>query len=139
MKDSRKGAIIITGLTAPPEKHEYNTAKYFAERGFDVIFIPPRHIKGVPNPDFIMAGKIWETKSPLDYNKSSFEYIFKKATAQSDHIIFDLRRIRKYKDEQIYLNEIKKRSQWRKIKTLLVIDSNEKLLTIKGKFVSMEL
>ena len=54
-------------------------------------------------------------------------------------LFFDLRRIRKYKDEQIYLNEIKKRSQWRKIKTLFVIDSNEKLLTIKGKFVSMEL
>ena len=65
--------------------------------------------------------------------------ILKRQLLNPTILFFDLRRIRKYKDEQIYLNEIKKRSQWRKIKTLFVIDSNEKLLTIKGKFVSMEL
>ena len=38
MKNIKKGKIDISALNVPPEKHEYGTAKYFADRGFDVVF-----------------------------------------------------------------------------------------------------
>ena len=102
MKNGKKGRIDISALNVPPEKHEFETAKYFADRGFDVVFIGPHYIIGAKNPDFEIAGKIWETKSPTKYSKSSFEDNFKKAVKQSEHIIFDLRRLSE-KDEVKYL------------------------------------
>ena len=133
MKNVKKGKIDISALNVPPERHEYETAKYFTDRGYDVIFIGPHYITGVNNPDFEMAGKIWETKSPIKYSESSFEDNFKKAAKQSGHIIFDLRRLSK-KDETKYLQEIIKRKKSRKIKTLLVITRDGRLLTEKGYF-----
>ena len=130
----RKGGIDISELNVPPEKHEYETAKYFANRGFDVIFIGPHYIEGMNNPDFRMVGKIWETKSPIKYSKSSFEDNLKKATRQSEHILFDLRRLNK-KDEKKYLSELKRRKNSRNIKTLLIITRDGRLLTFKGNLV----
>ena len=39
MKNDKIGKIDISELNVPPEKHEYETAKYFAKRGYDVEFI----------------------------------------------------------------------------------------------------
>ena len=133
MKSIKKGKIDISALNAPPEKHEFETAKYFTDRELDVVFIGPHYIVGTNNPDFEMAGKIWETKGPTKYSKSSFEDNFKKATKQSEHIIFDLRRLSE-KDETKYLQEIRKRKESYKIKTLLVITRDGRLLTEKGCF-----
>ena len=133
MKEIRVGHIDISALNTPPEKHEYETAKYFARRYKDIVFIKPSSIKGQHTPDFLMCGKMWEIKCPLVYSKSSFEDIFRKATKQSCHIIFDLRRLRK-SDVRIYVYNITKRSKSQKIKTLLVITSDGQLLTIKGRF-----
>ena len=133
MKKIRKGRIDISELNVPPEKHEYETAKYFADRGFDVKFIRPSDIKGATSPDFEMAGKIWETKSPIKFSKSSFEDNFKKASKQSENLIFDLRRLNKG-DEKRYYHGIQIRKKARKIKTLLVISKDGRLLTEKGHF-----
>ena len=40
------GKIDISVLNVPPEKHEFDTAKFFAKMGYDVEFIKPRHIRG---------------------------------------------------------------------------------------------
>ena len=133
MEQSRRGNIDISELNVPPEKHEYETAKYFANRSFDVVFIKPSDIKGRHTPDFWMQDKMWETKSPIKYSKSSFEDNLKKAVRQSEHIIFDLRRLSK-KDGDKYLVELAKKKKSRKIKTLLVITKDGRLLTEKGKF-----
>ena len=134
MRKIKKGRIDISALNVPPEKHEYETAKYFASRGFDVIFLKPSDIKGMNSPDFEMARIMWETKSPIKYSKSSFEDNFKKAAKQSKNIIFDLRRLNK-QDEIKYFQEIRKRKNTHKIKTLLVISRDGRLLTEKGSFV----
>ena len=136
--ENNKGKIDISVLNVPPEKHEYETAKYFANRGLDVIFIKPSDIKGQLTPDFWMKGKMWETKSPIKYSKSSFEDNLKKATKQSKHIIFDLRRLGD-SDEGKYLKELDKRKKSRKIKTLLVITKDGRLLTLKGKFDNIKI
>lgn len=133
MKNFKKGKIDISALNVPPEKHEYETAKYFADRGFNVVFLGPHYMVGINNPDFEMVDKIWETKSPIKYSKSSFEDNLRKAVKQSKHIIFDLRRLND-NDETKYLREIRKRKKSHKIKTLLVITRDGRLLTEKGYF-----
>ena len=127
------GKIDISALYYPPERHEYETAKYFARLGFNIIFIKPRSTKGIHDPDFSMKNRNWETKSPKIYSKSSFEYNLKKAQKQSEYIIFDLRRL-SVVDSQKYLKELIKWNATTKIKTLLVITKDGKLLDIKGRF-----
>ena len=128
----KPGKIDISALYYPPERHEYETAKYFARLGFDIVFIRPRSIKGRHDPDFLMKNRGWETKSPKTYSKSSFEYNCRKAQKQSEHIIFDLRRLSTV-DSEKYANELMRWSATKKIKTLLIITKDGKLLDVKGE------
>ncbi|MBR6505739.1 hypothetical protein IKT18_02820 [Candidatus Saccharibacteria bacterium] len=52
MSKNRMGYIDISALNSLPEKHEYETAKFFSLRGYDVTFIKPSSIKGQHTPDF---------------------------------------------------------------------------------------
>lgn len=133
MKNHKIGRVDYSALNKEPEPHEKYTAKYFSRLGYDIFFIKSSNIKGSHSPDFQMAGKNWETKSPITYSDSSFEDNFKKAKKQSGHIIFDLRRLSQ-RNEEKYLKELAKRSKSNKIKTLLVINRSGKLLTMKGLF-----
>lgn len=133
MKNNKIGKIDISELNVPPEKHEYETAKYFAKRGYDLKFIGPHYIEGFKNPDFKMCGKVWETKSPIGNSLLTFIDNYKKAKKQSDHIIFDLRRL-SLKSERICLKMLKGKVKSPNVKTLLVITRDGQLLTIKGKF-----
>lgn len=127
------GKIDIAELNVPPEKHEYETAKYFAKRGYSVVFIKPSDTSGFNSPDFRMRGKIWETKSPIGNSLQTFVDNYKKAKKQSENIIFDLRRLN-LKSEQICLKMLKGKAKSPSIKTLLVITRDGQLLTIRGKF-----
>lgn len=132
LKGKVVGEIDISALNVPPEKHEFDTAKYFAELGYNIEFIKPRYIKGQKNPDFRMNGKMWETKSPTKYSNATFEFNLKKAMKQSDNIIFDLRRL-KEQDETLYLKNLVYRAKARKIKSLIVITRDDTKLDIKGR------
>ena len=131
MRHIKKGRLDYSDLNVPPEKHEYETAKYFVDRGLDVSFIRPSSVKGTNSPDFRMNGKIWETKSPTKYSKRSFEDNFKKAIKQSCHIVFDLRRL-SIKDEIIYRRELQKWSCVHGVSSLIVITRDGRILTIRG-------
>lgn len=137
MKNVKIGKIDTTELNVPPEKHEYETAKYFSNRGHNVKFIKPSSIKGFNSPDFKMCGKIWGTKSPTSSSDTSFEHNFRKAVKQSENIIFDLRRLN-IKVERKYIVKLKKASVLPNIKTLLVITLDGRLLTLRGKFDSIK-
>ena len=89
-----KGKIDISNLDYPPERHEFETAKYFAEIGKNIAFLKPSSIKGVHTPDILMDGIEWEIKSPQGSSKRTIENNFRNAVAQSRYIIFDLRRIK---------------------------------------------
>ena len=127
------GLIDISELNTPPEKHEYETAKYFAARGMDIVFIKPSDVKGTNNPDFIMDGKIWEIKSPTGSSIRTYEDSFKKALKQSENIIFDLRRLEK-PNEIKCIKRLKYMKDVPKLKRLLIITKDGRLLTIKGEF-----
>ena len=132
------GKIDIAELNVPPEKHEYETAKYFANRGYNVKFVKPSDVKGFNSPDFKMCGKIWETKRPTSSSNDSFEHNFRKAVKQSGNIIFDLRRL-DMKVERKYISKLKKASNLPRLKILLVITLDGQLLTLRGRFDSIKL
>lgn len=133
MRRSKFGKIDYSELNSKPEVHELATAKYFSKMGFDVVFLRPSNIKGSNNPDFLLAGKVWETKSPIGKSRRTFEDDYRKAVKQSSNIIFDLRR-KSQSEEKWCIEKLKNHSINSAIKTLVVITHDEKLLTLKGDF-----
>ena len=87
------GIIDVSRLGTPPEKHEMETARVFADLGKNVTFIRPSSIPNVHSPDILMDGIEWEMKSPTGSSKRTIEICFRKAVKQSNNLIFDLRKI----------------------------------------------
>ena len=56
------GTIDISQLKTPPEKSEFETAKYLAEKGKSIVFIRPSSIPNQHRPDILMDGLEWEIK-----------------------------------------------------------------------------
>ena len=124
------GIIDISDLTVPPEKHELNTARTFAQIGKNIKFLRPSNIKGNHTPDFVMDGKMWEAKSPQSRNLRNIKDNLHDATKQSQNIVIDLQRIKM--DEQECLAGIHHEAFMRKsIKRLIVITKTRDILTIK--------
>ena len=121
------GTIDISQLNTPPEKHEFEAAKFFADRGKDIVFIKPSDIPGVHTPDIKMDGVEWELKCPQGDSKRTIEQNFRKAMKQSQYIIFDLRRIKV--SEKLCLAQLKEFFDTKKrVKRLLIIRKNGDLL-----------
>ena len=123
----KHGKIDISQLKIPPERHELETAKYFAALGYDIEFIPPSNSPNMRTPDIYMDGVSWEIKCPRGRSKRTIENNFRKAKEQSENIIFDLRRI-SISEEKCIL-ELKQRfAQKRDVKRLPIIKKNGELL-----------
>lgn len=122
----KTGKIDISQLNTPPEKHEFETAKYFAELGKDIVFLKPSSIPNLHTPDIRMDGVEWEMKSPTGNSKRTIETNLRNAAKQSHYIIFDLRRIQVSEKQCIAQLErlFNSRSD---IKRLLVIKKNKTL------------
>ena len=88
-----KGIIDISKLNNPPDKAEFEVAKFFAHQGKDVVFIPPSAIPKQHRPDILMDGVEWEIKCPVGSSKRTIENNLRKALTQSHNVIFDLRHI----------------------------------------------
>ena len=128
MKKEIKGSIDISQLNTPPEKHEFETAKYFADRGKKIVFIKPSAVPGVHTPDILMDGQEWEIKSPDGSSKRTIETNFRKAIKQSRYIIFDLRRIKL--PEKNCIAQLEKEFNSRPyLKKLYIIKKNGELIT----------
>ena len=126
------GKIDISKLKISPEKHELKVARFLAELGYDVEFIPPSNIPGVHRPDILMQGIEWEIKSPKGKGKNTIQKNFKIAVKQSHFIIFDLRRVNIAEEKCIF--EIEKQMKLRPyMKRLLVICKNETLLELPSR------
>lgn len=113
------GKIDISQLKIPPEKHELDTARYFAERGHDIEFIPPNNSPNMHTPDIKMDGVEWEIKCPSGKSARTIENNFRKAAKQSHYIIFDLRRCSIPESQSLV--RLKKEFDDRHAKRLLVI------------------
>ncbi len=124
------GRVDISKLKVPPEKHELETARYFAERGHDVEFIPPNYSPKMHTPDVIMDGVAWEIKCPTGKSKRTIENNFRAAVAQSHNIVFDLRRIQV--SESQCLSQLESKFQSRTyVRRLLIIKKDGELVEMK--------
>jgi len=95
------GTIDISQLKTPPEKSEFETAKYLAEKGKNIVFIRPSSIPNQHRPDILMDGLEWEIKCPKGKSRRTIENNMRKAIMQSHNIIFDLRHIKLSEDKSI--------------------------------------
>ena len=123
------GKIEISKLNVPPEKHELETARYFATRGYDIEFIPPSNIPEVHRPDILMLGIEWEIKCPIGKGRNTISRNIKQAVKQSENIIIDLRRIA-LPEKQCIIQIEKQVHERRSIKRILVIKKDQELLDI---------
>lgn len=80
------------------ESLEEKTANYLKLYGFTIDVIRPNSAPKTKNPDFLIAGAIWEIKSPISSKESTVKERFRKAKDQSDRIVFDLRNISKHSE-----------------------------------------
>ncbi len=125
-KKSVTGNIDISQLDVPPEKHEFETAKFFAAMGKDIVFLKPSNNPKTHTPDIRMDGVEWEMKCPIGDSKRTIETNFRKAVLQSKYIIFDLRRIKV--PEKLCLSQLEKEFSSRKyLKRMYVIRKNGEL------------
>ena len=93
MKKKKVIGKIIIPHGVYPEKYELETVNVLIENG-DVEFILPSRTKGVRNPDILYMGLKWEIKCPTGKSKWTINRHFKKASRQSENIIFDSRKIK---------------------------------------------
>ena len=114
------GTIDISQLNSPPEKLEFETAKFISEKGKDIVFIRPSSIPYQHRPDIFMDGIEWEIKCPKGKSQRAIENNMRKAVIQSCFNIFDIRFIRLLEKQCVsqLTNQFYSRS---KIKKLLII------------------
>ena len=124
-----KGKIDISNLDYPPERHEFETAKFFADMGKDIVFLKPSTVKGEHTPDILMDGFEWEIKSPQGSSKRTIENNFRNAVAQSRYIIFDLRRV-KLHDNQCTAKLEREFKARKYLKRMLIIKKDGTLIEI---------
>ena len=129
MISMNRGNIDVSNLDYPPEKHEFETAKFFADMGKDIVFLKPSTNKGEHTPDILMDGFEWEIKSPPGNSKRTVENNFRNAVVQSRYIIFDLRRIRLHDNQCVTKLEKEFRAR-RYLKKLLIIKKDGTLIEI---------
>jgi hypothetical protein len=122
---SRQQGKIIVPAGALPEKHELETASFFATLGKDVEFQLPSRTKGVKTPDALIDGVLFEMKSPIGGGKRTLQTCLQRATKQSKNIIIDLRHTALKTDYclSILNREFKLRSS---IKRLIIITKSER-------------
>ena len=126
------GTIDISQLNTPPEKHEFETAKYFALRGKDITFLKPSDIPNIHTPDILMDGTEWEMKCPSGNSKRTIETNVRQAVKQSHYIIIDLRRIKV--PEKTCLTQLERLFYSRKdIRKMMVIRKNQELIEYPKK------
>lgn len=120
-----KGNLTQNGVHL--KEHEYQTVKFFLERGVDVELIPTSSIKNLRMPDIMMQGVAWEMKSPEGKGKNTIRNTIQNGEHQSNSLIVDLRRIKL--DESVAIKELEMHFKLSKrVRRLKIITKDEKLL-----------
>ncbi len=123
----KRGCITPNGVAL--EKHEYNTVLFFTELGFDVGLIPRSNKIGERSPDVWMQGLSWEMKAPKGDGSSLMKNTIQKAVRQSENVIIDLRRTKRYQVK--CLKEIER--EFRNSKSLRRL----KIITKTGRLIEL--
>lgn len=120
MAKSQGKIIIHAGSEVWP--HELKTAEALISAGYSVEFLPKDEADNRHSADALIDGIVFEMKSPESSHLSVVDKNIKKALSQSCNIVFDSKRMKNAKDEQV-LHELEKSiSSRRKIKSLIFVD-----------------
>lgn len=122
------GHIVKNGVKL--ESHEEDTIELLCKYGFSIEVIKPTNIPHSSNPDFLIEGTIWETKSPEGSKESTIDRKFHEAGHQANNFILDLRRIKlvAYRAEKEALKQFK---YSRSIRRLILITKEGEVLDIR--------
>ena len=119
------GKVNKNGVITEP--HEDSTILYLTQFGFNIDLIKPTNAHKTKSADIFMSNSIWEIKSPTTNKESTIKEDFRKAKSQSDRIIFDLRRIKKY-DEDVEKQLVKLFSNRGRVRIMIIIRKNGKVV-----------
>lgn len=119
--NDRRGQVNKNKIRLEP--HEEKTINYLTLYGFDIEVVRPVNTPKINNPDIFIAGSLWEMKAPSIYNENTLKKHFKKASKQSDKVVFDLRGSKKdvLKIERFIVNKFKEPGR---IRRMIVIRKN---------------
>jgi len=121
--------IIPAGVNVWP--HELSTARALVEHGCTVEFIRVNDRERETTADCLVDGEHFELKSPTTAKSSMIERNLKKASKQSDKVVFDSRRMKKIPDEAIE-RELRTKSRLNKsLCRVLIINRHGKVIDIK--------
>jgi len=98
------GKIDVTHISKPPEKHEFEAAKFLSQLGKDIEFIEPSRHKGTRTPDIVMDELRWEIKCPKGKSNRTIENNLRAGLRQSENIILDIRKCKLHESKS--MNEI---------------------------------
>ena len=128
MVNKKFNIIIPVGMKPRPKIHEETAGDILASHfKNDVYFIESTNQS---TPDIIIDCIKWEIKSPIGNSKNNIQKNMREASWQSGNIVIDLRRSKLHQTRALgYINQFVERS--RKIKRVLVITKQGKVLTIK--------
>lgn len=105
--------------------HEMQTVNRLLEMCKDIELIPPSNTPGRKMPDLEMDGVEWEMKSPIRGSYIALKRLTCAALAQSENLIFDLRRIRKRSDEELAETNLRiLYEKFRRQRRLIIISGN---------------
>ena len=111
--------------------HEAATAKSLAKKGETVEFIRKSEKTHVTSADIFINGTKWEMKAPRSGKLSAVEDNLKKASKQSDRVVFDSRRMKRIPDKAIMRELVAKSHINKSINRVKFIDRHGKVIDIK--------
>jgi hypothetical protein len=119
----KKSGKIIVPPGAFIDVHEKIAADYLAlNLLYDIEFLIPTRHKGIKTPDILMAGNVWEIKSPTGKSARTIENTLRAALRQSPYIVLDLRRMDGRVPAHKHINETVRRFKDAKsMKRLIII------------------
>lgn len=124
------GRVIIPGDVGI-WPHEAATAKALATAGHVVEFIRKSERDRETSPDIFIDGEKWEMKAPISGKLSAIEDNLKRASKQSDRVVFDSRRMKRVPDKAI-IRELNTKSHSNKfISHVKFVNRHGKIIDIK--------
>ena len=121
---NRWGKFHKNGIRLEP--HEERTAEFLVLYGFNIEVIRPMNTPKTHNPDILMSGTIWEMKAPESSNLKTLKKRIHEASEQSNHLVLDLRKIKKdyEKVERDAIRRFRSNADLRR----MIIITNEKIV-----------
>ena len=129
---SRKGSgkiIIPKGLNVWP--HEFETARVLAHAGYVVEFIRKSERDRETTADCLINGERWELKAPKSGKMLAIEKNLKRASRQSDKVVFDSRRMKYIPDDAIERELIRKAEINKSLDKVMFVNRHGKIVDIK--------